>query len=487
MKKLLKIETSLYLTLFVVCIFVLLQSPLAPFAKSVNGVDSSMFIYAAQQILDGQLIYKDIVDHKGPFLYFIDVLALFIFNGNFIGIWIFEILSLFVASIMMYKTARLFAGKILSFLAVVTAIISIVPILGGGNFTEEWALPYISIAMYIFMAYLKENKPLTIASLFILSLTFVLTFMLRANLVAIWAGFGITLLIKWIVEKRYKELIHNLSFILLFVLLFSLPFFLYFYCKGTLPDAVYLVFKYNMFEYRPKSVVFILGICGWILCGQTYLSVIPVIIAVYMFLRKRTIVNGGFLLTFGFTALFCSLGGVLGHYFMIFAPLLVIPYVYIFAVIKDSIPKTKYVGLFIIFILYNSTCIITQTKIIRDNYSEKGYNFCNMSPSTMKKLKEVIIQNSKSTDKILVKGFQSCVYIYSDRICATRFPYPICLSSLANEYYVKEAEKALPKLIIQGEVINSSWDSFSLESLLNDKYQLIETNIENVDVWELKE
>jgi len=315
-----------------------------------------------------------------------------------------------------------------------------------------------------------------------LSLTFVLTFMIRANMVAIWAGFGIVLLIKWIVEKRYKELICNLLLILLFTLLSLLPFFLYFYCKGTLPDAIYLVFKYNMFEYFPKSNQSIIEMCSLILRGQKeHLSIIPVIIAIYMFLRERTMVNGGVLLAFVFTALFCSLGGVFGHYFIIFIPLLAITYAYILAVIKESIPKATYICLFILFVFYNLTPIIKQTEAISQNYSKDS--FC----LTMEKVKEVIIQNTQPADKILVKGFQTYVYICSDRRCATRFPYPPGGSSLVNEYYIKETEQALPKLIIQGDFVNSSWVGFSLETLLNDKYQLIETGIEDVEIWKLEE
>jgi len=253
MKKFLKIDTLVYFILFGVCVFILLQSPLAPFAKSIITTDSGIYIYAAQKILDGQLMYKDVIDIKGPFLYFIDAVALFIFNRHFIGIWIFEVFSLFASSIIMYKTARFFAGKIPSLLAVVTGMLFFVICLARGNMTEEWSLPYISAALYIFVDYLKNNKPLSIIRLFILSLTFVLTFMLRANLVAMWAGFGIILLIKWIVERKYKELIRSLAIILLFVLLCVLPFFLYFYCKGTLPDAIYWVFKFNMFEYASGS------------------------------------------------------------------------------------------------------------------------------------------------------------------------------------------------------------------------------------------
>jgi len=488
-KKIITIELFFYAAFFLVCIFVLLQSPLAPFAKSTNGVDSSVFIYSARQILNGQIMYKDIVDHKGPFLYFINVAALFVFNGKFIGIWIFEIISLFTASIMMYKTARFFAGKISSFFAIVTAILFLVPLLWGGNLTEEWALPFISIATYIFVAYFKENKPLDIIRLVILSLTFVLTFMIRANMVAVWAGFGIVLLIKWIVEKKYKELIRNVSFLSLFVLIFTLPFFIYFYFKGALSDAIYLIFRYNIVEYNPKSLFFILKACLKILGGVYELSAISFIIMIYMFFRDKTIISVGVISAFVATALACGLGGRFPHYYIIFAPLIVIPYSYISDVIKENIPKAKYICIFIIFVFYNLRPVNDQSYYnIPDNYSEKGYGIETVPPLTMEKLKEVIIQNTKSTDKILVKGYQSSVYLYSGRTCATRFPYTLNKSSLAIKYYVKDAEEALPKLIIQGQVINSlDANGFKLDSLLNKKYILLPADIKDVEIWKLKD
>ena len=482
-----KAEVFFYTAFLFICAFILLQSPLAPFAKSGNGSDSSVFIYSAQQMLKGQIIYKDIVDHKGLFLYFINVAALFVFNGKLIGIWIFEVISLFVASIMMYKTARFFAGKISSFFAVVTAIFFLVEVLSWGNHTEEWALPYISIAMYIFLAYLKENKPLTVVRLFILSLTFVLVFMIRANIAAIWAGFGIALLIKWIIEKKYKELIRNLSFILLFVWLSLVPFFLYLYFKDALSEAVYLIFKFNMFEYEQNPVLFTLKRCIKILTGFYFLSIIPVIIITYMFYRNKTVINGGVLLAFIFTALACSLGRRYEHYFIIFAPLLVIPYSYIFNVVKESVPKAKYALLFILFIFYNYNSATIHAQNILSNYSESGYDVGELSPQTRAKLKEIIAKNSNPSDKILVKGNQASVYLYSGRSCATKFPFPLMKSSLAEKQYVKEAEEALPELIFQGDIVNSlELDCFSLDSLLNEKYRLLPTEIVGLEVWKLR-
>jgi len=484
-----KTEFLFYAAFLLTGIFVLLQSPLAPYAKSINGVDSSAFIYSAQRILDGQTMYKDIVDHKGPFLYVIDAAALFIFNGKFIGIWIFEIISLFIASIMMYKTARLLAGKIFSFLAVITAILFLVPLLVGGNITEEWALPFISIATYIFVAYLKDNKPLGIVSLLILSLTFVLTFMIRPNMAAVWAGFGIVLLVKWIVEKKYKELIRNLSFLSLFALLFMLPFFLYFYFKGALSDAIYLIFKYNAVEYNPRSLIFILKACPKILGGVYEFSAIPFIIMIYMFFRDKSIISISVISAFIITALTCGIGGRFPHYYLIFAPLIVIPYSYILEIITKNIPKAKYICLFIIFIFFNLKPVNDQSYYkIPINYSGTDYVIETVPPPVMAKLKEIIIQNTKPTDKILVRGYQSSVYLYSGRACATRFPYTLNRSSLAIKYYVKEAEEALPKMIIQGEVVNNLMSpDFMLDSLLNKKYILIPTDIKDLEIWKLKD
>jgi len=478
MKKFLKIDTFIYIILFGVCVFILLQSPLAPFAKSIITTDSGIYIYAAQKILDGLLMYKDVIDIKGPFLYFIDAVALFIFNRHFIGIWIFEVLSLFAASIIMYKTARFFAGKISSLLAVVTGMLFFVICLARGNMTEEWSLPYISAALYIFVDYLKNNKPLSIVRLFILSLTFVLTFMLRANLVAMWAGFGIVLLIKWIVEKKYKELIRSLSIILLFVLLCVSPFFLYFYCKGTLPDAIYWVFKFNMFEYASGSNL-LMSIQKTILQISYIGIIIPVLIAVYMFFRDKTTVHGGVLLALFFTVTACALGHSFWHYYANFIPLLVIPYSYLFAKIEE-ISKRKYLFLFILFAALNSLFIGRQIWLIYNNYWEK-----NKYALKVEMLTDIIIQNTKPFDKILVKGYRSEVYLYSGRASATRFSHVQHQSSLAKENYIKDAEKAMPKLIIQDNPQDFG-ESFNLDSLLHNRYKLINT-IDNTEIWKLKE
>ena len=62
----------IYTTLLFLCIAILLQSPLAPHAKSCIGNDSAIFITIARNILFGDILFLDVADHKGPMIFFMD-------------------------------------------------------------------------------------------------------------------------------------------------------------------------------------------------------------------------------------------------------------------------------------------------------------------------------------------------------------------------------------------------------------------------------
>ena len=210
--------------------------------------------------------------------------------------------------------------------------------------------------------------------------------------------------------------------------------------------------------------------------------IIPLLIAIYLFFRDKTAVHSGVLSALLFTVLLSSLGQGYWHYYAIFVPLLVIPYSYIFEIIKENISKRKniFVFLFILFVAINSIFIGRQFLLIYRNFFGKDDYALGME-----RLAGIITQNTEPRDKILVKGFQSCVYLYSGRECATRFPYPLAWSSFVEENYVKDAENTLPKMIL--EYYNANYDGFNMDSLLNNRYQLLETEFKSIEIWKLKE
>src|SRR6266508_2330841 len=84
-------------TLLAVLSAVILWSS-APPVQRIPRRDSSVFLYIGEQILAGQLPYRDIWDHKGPVIYYLNALGLYLAGGSRWGVWALEFLSLFAAA-----------------------------------------------------------------------------------------------------------------------------------------------------------------------------------------------------------------------------------------------------------------------------------------------------------------------------------------------------------------------------------------------------
>ena len=70
-----------------------------------HGYDSAIFATVGNALNKGRVLYTEIVDNKGPLIYFIDALGLTI-NYDF-GIFIIEFIFLFIGAIFLYKTAKI--------------------------------------------------------------------------------------------------------------------------------------------------------------------------------------------------------------------------------------------------------------------------------------------------------------------------------------------------------------------------------------------
>ena len=79
--------------------------------------DSGVFLYTARQILSGDVPYRDIWDHKGPVLYFINVIGLLIEPDSPWGVWLVETTLLLFASMLSYRFCKDLFGKDVAFLS----------------------------------------------------------------------------------------------------------------------------------------------------------------------------------------------------------------------------------------------------------------------------------------------------------------------------------------------------------------------------------
>ena len=70
--------------------------------------DANAFFTLGKSLFSGKIIYKDIFEQKGPFLYFIYGIGYLISNFNFLGVFFLEIIFSTVFLYYIYKIINLY-------------------------------------------------------------------------------------------------------------------------------------------------------------------------------------------------------------------------------------------------------------------------------------------------------------------------------------------------------------------------------------------
>lgn len=205
----------------------------------------------------GLLPYRDFFDMKGPFLFFIQYLGQLIHYGRE-GIFILQVINLFITIILADKCLKLIVPQA----AVVFRLLHegiILYILAftfeGGNFTEEFSLPFLYFAIFLLLRYLcstsDEIHPVQYA--FYYGIMFCLLALIRITNAVIICACVFTIIIILLVRKRYRNLFQNALAFLLGFSLAALPFLIFYAANGILGEALFAVFKFG-FLYSSHSV-----------------------------------------------------------------------------------------------------------------------------------------------------------------------------------------------------------------------------------------
>jgi len=143
-------------TLLAVLSAVILWSS-APPVQRIPRRDSSVFLYIGEQILAGQLPYRDIWDHKGPVIYYLNALGLYLAGGSRWGVWALELLSLFAAAKLGFILMRESFGALPAIWGSALWLFSLSFVLQRGNYTEEFGLPFQFLAIYAFTVIVRRG------------------------------------------------------------------------------------------------------------------------------------------------------------------------------------------------------------------------------------------------------------------------------------------------------------------------------------------
>jgi hypothetical protein len=117
----------------------------APATVVVPSRDGGAYLYAASRLLAGEVLYRDVWDHKPPGIHVLTALGLLLGQGSAWGVWALALAALVVAAVMAHHCLRRLFGPVAAGAGSVLWLAGLTMLASGLHAPELFALP-LSIA-----------------------------------------------------------------------------------------------------------------------------------------------------------------------------------------------------------------------------------------------------------------------------------------------------------------------------------------------------
>ena len=177
-----------------------------------DWTDANTYFTMGKGIVHGMVPYRDLFDHKGPLLYFIYAAGYLMSPTSFIGVFVLQIISMYIALLFLYKTARLlldsspraFFSSILVTFFILGAGVYYLPEqldMGGGS-PEEFSLPFLTVSLYLITRDAKR-KTVSRFGLFVMGILMGSVCLIKFNLAVFWVGLLVPVFLSLLFQKKY--------------------------------------------------------------------------------------------------------------------------------------------------------------------------------------------------------------------------------------------------------------------------------------------
>ena len=441
---------------FLYSLVIMFQSPLHPWIGAGSSTDSSVFRTVAFMMKNGYMPYRDTFDHKGPLLYLLNYLGESI--APELGIFLIEILFLTATVFLLYKIARLVSSPVASGFVTLLATSLLFTYFEGGNFTEEYAMPFIAISLYIFLDYLLHDR-ITRIRLTICGLGLGAVLMLRPNMIAVWIVFCVYILIFLLQKKQYKDLRDMVLFFLLGMAIVIVPILIWLSVRKDLSAFFrdYIVFNFRYSSSEGGRATLGSKLESFLYFTKTTVFIVSVLSLFYQLKEKKhRILHGSYILLLVLSICFSVMSGMAyGHYGMILVPAVIYPLSLLVHNLETIEKKrVRIVALSLVALLalggplypvwYQHLRTMKHAFLSRDERKiEKDSN--------VQAILSCIEENTSESEKISVFGNYDLIYLESRRMHATRYSYQDPIGTVMPEIideYLEELEEDLPKVIV---------------------------------------
>ena len=488
---------SNFLSLSILFVFSLILTQMTHFGYLSNGSyghDAGIFSYTGYAMLKGRALYTQTYENKGPLLYLINMLGVYI--NYYHGLYLIELITLFVTILFAYKTALFITDqkKPISVLSSIFSMLLLVVALQGGNLCEEYALPFITIALYYVTKFFYSNMNLMNYEIILIGMCFAAVFWLRANICAFFIPMILIIVIVLVKQKDWKLLIKATSYTFLGIIIFSIPILIYLIKNGTFRECINVAYLNALGDFSSITIITrIQNVYRMInqMADTGALYAIIVFIIAYLICLAKSAFNSKriqYMLSICFLGLLINLlansisGANHMHYFITFVPIIIIPTAWLLYSLHSfitGVTKKEYAGFIgvsaiFIYITFHGFALMGDG-VIKNSTVFNPENY--VTPEV-----EYIIYNSEDTDFVQVIGGSVTLNYRAKRLSASkhvhfasgRFSDEV-VTKVANEiaYDIIENE---PKLILFGtdedyNKFSKALTSTSIDSILEGKYK----------------
>ncbi len=124
-----------------------------------NWDDANSYFSMGKALFSGRLLYRDVFDQKGPYLYFFYGLAYLISHTTFAGVFLLELILGFFDILGFYRILRLYLshGTAVALAPVSFALLCASRSFWWGGAAEEICLPFLVWGLYLSLSYFQRE------------------------------------------------------------------------------------------------------------------------------------------------------------------------------------------------------------------------------------------------------------------------------------------------------------------------------------------
>lgn len=231
-------------------ILLLVFSACSPLYPLNTWVDPNCFMTVARGMRAGMVPYRDLMEQKGPLLYFIHLIAVLISPNSFHGVYPIEVLAHTAFLFAAYKTARLFVRKgVLPVL--IACLLALVNTYGSGDSAEMLCLPLLAWSFYDAVRYfISDDRRITKACLLRNGFFAGCVLWIKYSLLGLHFAWMAVIAIESVVRER--KILPAIKMCLIYLggmALSALPWLVYFGANGAIGDLIDIYFVQNIVGY----------------------------------------------------------------------------------------------------------------------------------------------------------------------------------------------------------------------------------------------